>query len=302
MQEARKILVLYGGNSSEREVSLKSGTAINQALTNLGIDSELLDFQNNLEFDSFKLYDKIFIALHGNEGESGDLQQKLLEHNISFTGSHPQACRKTWDKEVCKQILQQHDIPTPPWISERKLQRNFDFQKKLAPLQPCKSFFMKPAQDGSSIDTHEIYDQESFEKAFDKCRNTNRKFIFEQTINTRELTVGMLGDIILPPLEISTNKAFYNYEAKYLADDTSYVLPNFDSQKEKKLLTLAEKTFKVMECKGWARVDFVEDENEEFYVLEVNTVPGMTSHSLLPKAAKLINIDYDEVVGIIVEA
>ena len=161
---------------------------------------------------------------------------------------------------------------------------------------------MKPANDGSSIDTHEIYDQESFEKAFDKCRNTNRKFIFEQTINTRELTVGMLGDIILPPLEISTNKAFYNYEAKYLADDTSYVLPNFDSQKEKKLLTLAEKTFKVMECKGWARVDFVEDENGEFYVLEVNTVPGMTSHSLLPKAAKLINIDYDEVVGIIVEA
>ena len=105
----------------------------------------------------------------------------------------------------------------------------------------------------------------------------------------------------MPPLEISTNKAFYNYEAKYLADDTSYVLPNFDSQKEKKLLTLAERTFKVMECEGWARVDFVEDENGEFYVLEVNTVPGMTSHSLLPKAAKLINIDYDEVVGIIVK-
>ena len=142
MQEARKILVLYGGNSSEREVSLKSGAAINQALINLGLDSELLDFQNNLEFDSFKLYDKIFIALHGNEGESGDLQQKLLEHNISFTGSHPQACGNTWDKEVCKQILQQHDIPTPHWISESKLQRNFDFQKKLAPLQPCKSFFM----------------------------------------------------------------------------------------------------------------------------------------------------------------
>mgnify|MGYP001166914289 CR=1 FL=1 len=300
----KKIIVLYGGQSSEREVSLESGKYIFQSLKDLGYEAELIDYPGNFSLKKFKQGDFIFIALHGEDGESGELQKFLQEKSIPYSGSAYEACKKTWNKNICKELLRKNKIPTPNWIAVSSL---LEIQKDLQDpffdqLRPFKDLFLKPAEDGSSIDVFKISNNNDLDFAISDCRDPRRPFIFEESIDYKELTVPILNGRCLPAVEIRTSESFYNFNAKYVNEDTklSELILSQDEQNELEQICL--KTVNVMGCKDWLRVDLLQDKNNNFFVLEVNTVPGMTSHSLFPKSAESIGLSYNDLVQEIINA
>ena len=306
MGDISKIAVLYGGCSSEREVSLQSGMGVHNAICDLGYESDLIDFKDLNNLYELKIYDFIFIALHGFEGESGKLQKDLDDLNILYSGSGPEACSKTWNKKITKKILEKNNINTPISIGITE----FSYQVANNGLnissydcfRPFNYLFLKPDEDGSSIDIFKISDDESLKNAYKKCTNHKRGFLFEEYIEGRELTVTVIDKECFPPIEIITKNEFYDYDAKYISGDTLHIEAKLTKSELVDIKSISLEAFEALNCKAWARIDLIQDKKGNFYVIEINTVPGMTSHSNVPKSGSLLGLTYNEVVQKIIDA
>ena len=306
MGDINKIAVLHGGCSSEREVSLQSGMGVHNAICDLGYESDLIDFKDLNNLSELKIYDFIFIALHGFEGESGKLQKDLDDLNILYSGSGPEACSKTWNKKITKKILKENNINTPISIGISE----FSYQVannglNISPydcFRPFNYLFLKPDEDGSSIDIFKISDDESLKNAYKKCTNHKRGFLFEEYIEGRELTVTVIDKECFPPIEIITKNEFYDYDAKYISDDTLHIEAKLTNSELVDIKAISLEAFEALNCKAWARIDLIQDKKGNFYIIEINTAPGMTSHSCVPKSGSLLGLTYNEVVQKIIDA
>ncbi len=305
MREINNIAVLYGGSSSEREISLKSGNGVHKAILELGYESSLIDFRDLESLEKLINFDYIFIALHGFEGEGGKLQENLDNLNIRYSGSGPDACRNTWNKKLTKEILYKNDIRTPNWLDvtfgAEVVQKGLN-ASSFDKFRPFDHLFLKPQEDGSSIDIFKISDNESLRDAYQKCVNPDREFLFEEYINGREITVTIINKKCFPPIEILTNNDFYDYDAKYISDDTLHVEAELSDKERKQIESISLNAFEVLDCKGWGRVDLLQDQMGNFNVIEINTVPGMTAHSNVPKSGSLLGLSYSDVVKEIINA
>ena len=227
MENIKRIAVLYGGSSSEREISLLSGQGIYSALCEIGYQCQLIDYKNLKDLIELKNYDFVFIALHGFEGEGGKLQKDLDDLNILYSGSKSEACRNTWNKGLTKKILKANNINTPIFIELEKFDPEIVKSKindaSFDLFRPYDNLFLKPNEDGSSVDIFKINDEDSIKKAYAKCSNPNRGFLIEEFIDGREITVTVIGKDCFPPVEIITNNEFYDYDAKYVSDETLHI-------------------------------------------------------------------------------
>ena len=298
MEDMKEVCVLYGGNSSEREVSLKSGKFIHKSLAKNGYKSHLIDYADLTEMEKLKDFNLVFIALHGEEGESGILQSKMDKAGIGYTGSGFEACKSSWDKEICKNILRQNNLPTPDFSVYKTFQEIIESKNEIEE-QFQEGVFIKPCKEGSSIDIIKVTDfsKSDLEKINEDLVNRERKFLVERFIEGREFTVGFLNDHILEPLEIITKREFYDYEAKYDDDETQIIKANLNENELDTLKEIANDCFNVFGLSRWGRVDILQDQKGNFFVLELNTVPGMTDHSLFPYAASLRGFSFDELVN-----
>ena len=305
MYKINNIAVLYGGSSSEREISLESGNRVHKSILELGYESCLIDFNDLESLNKLINYDYVFIALHGFEGEGGKLQDNLDKLNIRYSGSGPNACSNTWNKKLTKEILYKNHIRTPKWLgvsfSKQILKNGLD-ASSFDKFRPFDYLFLKPQEDGSSIDIFKISDNESLEDAYQKCIKPERDFLFEEYISGREITVTIINKKCFPPIEIITNNDFYDYDAKYISDDTLHKEAELSKIELEEIETISLNAFEALDCKGWGRVDLLQDERGNFYVIEINTVPGMTAHSNVPKSGSLLGFSYNDVVQEIINA
>jgi D-alanine-D-alanine ligase len=297
-----RVGLLYGGTSSEREVSLMSGTAIHQALQNLGVDVVAIDAGNDLlqQLPDYKL-DRVFIALHGVGGEDGTLQGALEYLNLPYTGSGVLASALAMDKLRCKQMWQGMGLPTTDFAL---LEANCDWAAILERLGG--SVMVKPACEGSSIGMSRAATAEQLEKAWRDAAATDSEqliaVIAEPLLPGPEYTVAILDGHVLPSIRIESNAEFYDYQAKYFSDQTQYLCPSeLSEHREQELQELCVQAFESVGCRGWGRVDVMVDGQGNFQLLEVNTVPGMTSHSLVPMAAKAAGLSFDQLVEKVLE-
>jgi D-alanine-D-alanine ligase len=286
-----KVAVLFGGKSAEREVSLKSGSAVLAALIRQGVDAHAFDPATQ-DLNELKTYDRIFNSLHGRFGEDGTIQGVLTLMNIPFTGSGVMASSVGMDKWRTKLLWRALSIKTPDF-EVVNAQSNFaEIEQKLGlPL------FVKPANEGSSIGITKVKEKGGLEAAYILASKADPLVIAEKFIGGGEYTVGILGGKPLPIVRIVPKNEFYDYEAKYLRDDTLYLCPSgLTPETEAKIQQEALQAFRAIGCTGWGRVDFLMDEDGNHYFLEVNTSPGMTDHSLVPMAAKADGISFDKLV------
>ncbi len=296
-QDFGRVAVLYGGQSAEREVSLKSGQAVFDALCRQGVDAFLIDVGEDIVSRLLnEQIDRVFIALHGPGGEDGRIQALLEFLGLPYTGSGVQASSIAMDKWRSKQIFTAASIPTPAY---RGLSAdNLD----LVVAEIGSALMVKPAHEGSSIGMSKVASREELDEAYAEAVKYDRSVFAEQVIVGAEYTVAVLDGKALPAIRLETDHVFYDYDAKYIADDTRYLCPcGLDADTELQLGQLAENAFEALGCSGWGRVDFMADESGNFFTLEVNTVPGMTDHSLVPMAAKVAGLSFDELVLRILE-
>ena len=293
-----RVGLLYGGMSSEREVSLMSGEAVLHALQNLHIDVVPIDADQDLlqKLPGYQL-DRVFIALHGPGGEDGTLQGALEYLGLPYTGSGVLASALAMDKLRCKQMWKGMGLPTADF---EVLQQDSNWQSVLERLGG--KAMVKPACEGSSIGMNRAETSEELESAWIEAAKFNMTVIAESLLEGDEYTVAILGDRVLPSIRIESNEIFYDYQAKYFSDETQYFCPSgLSATREQELCEVAQAAFDSVGCRGWGRVDVMADAEGIFYLLEVNTVPGMTSHSLVPMAAKSADIDFDQLVLAILE-
>jgi len=287
-----KVGVLFGGTTAEREVSLDSGRAIIAACEQLNLDVQGIDLQDNvIQNLQDANIDTAFIALHGGIGEDGRLQVLLDFMNIAYTGSGVQASVLAMNKLLSKQLWQSVGVATSPF---EIMTKNSDFENIIDTLG---SVMVKPAHEGSSIGMAIAKNATELKAAFLNAAKYDTSVFAEQLLPGAEYTISILDDEVLPPIKLETSHVFYDYDAKYLADDTRYICPcGLPKETEQQLKVLAKKAFNSLGCEGWGRVDVMVDSRGHFNVLEVNTVPGMTSHSLVPMAAKAGGYDFEQLV------
>jgi D-alanine-D-alanine ligase len=298
----QKLAVLYGGNSAEREVSLNSGQAVAQGLRQAGFEVELIDTKGFCLTDLTKRnIDRVFIALHGRGGEDGCVQGALQYMGIPYTGSDVLGSALSMDKIRSKQVFQAQGLPTAPYAI---VERN-DYQEEQAEqiLNALGDMVMvKPANEGSSIGMAKAQTADELHQALTAAFEYDDEILVEAWINGPEYTVAILGDEALPAIHMETPREFYDYEAKYQSTTTQYHCPaGLSDEDESSLKALALKAFKATGAKGWGRVDVMRNNENEWQLLEVNTVPGMTETSLVPKSAKVHGISFSELVTRIVE-
>jgi len=286
-----KVAVLLGGKSAEREVSLNSGSRVLAALQRQGVDAHAFDPAER-KLDELTGFDRAFIALHGRYGEDGTIQGALELMHIPYTGSGVMASAVGMDKWRTKLLWRSVGLAIPDYVM---LDGNSDLpsvEKRLGlPL------FVKPACEGSSIGVSKVRNPGELEAAYLDAVRHDPLVIAEQGVLGGEYTVAILGNEALPIIKIEPTTEFYDYEAKYLRDDTAYRCPcGLSEARELELRTRALEAFRVLGCRGWGRVDFLMDEQGSAYFLEVNTSPGMTDHSLVPMAARVAGISYDDLV------
>lgn len=289
-----KVGVIAGGISSEREVSLRSGKAIFNSLKELGYNVVFIDAGKNLceKIKSEKI-DVAFLALHGSWGENGAVQGMLEIMGVPYTGSGVLASALAMDKEATKKIFIYHGIPTPPF---KVVFKGESFKPQFF---PC---VVKPIHEGSSVGVNIVKDQNQLENALQEAFNFGERAIVEEYIEGKEIHIGVLEDKALGGVEVRPKKEFYSYEAKYTKGLTEYILPpEIDEKSYEKLKELGLKAHKALGCKGATRIDMIVDKDGNPYVLEVNTTPGMTETSLLPKIASLAGYDFKGVVKEILE-
>lgn len=286
-----KVAVLLGGTSAERPVSLKSGAGVLGALQRQGVDAHPFDpAEQSLE--ELKSYDVAFITLHGRYGEDGTIQGALDLMGIPFTGPGVMASSVGLDKFRTKLIWQAAGLPIPRYAM---LDANSDFDRIEAELG--LPIFVKPVREGSSIGVSMVTEKGGLQAAYQDAVQHDSLVIAEAGVMGGEYTVGIVGDQPLPIVKIEPTTAFYDYEAKYLRDDTRYLCPcGLSAEKEAEIQAGALKAFQILGASGWGRVDFLMDKQGNHYYLEINTSPGMTDHSLLPMAARVAGMDYDQLV------
>lgn len=288
-----KVAVLLGGNSAERAVSLNSGNAVFEALNAQGIDVVKIDSKENLigQLNTHAV-DVAFIALHGVGGEDGTIQGLLEFYGLPYTGSGVKASAICMDKWRTKLIWQGLGLPTPAFILAESSDDLSAFSTQVG-----YPMMVKPALEGSSIGISKVKDSSAVQGAYDAAYNTGSPVLAEQFVKGKEFTIAILNGKALPVIQLKPANEFYDYDAKYIQDDTEYLLPcGLSPEKELEVQALALKAYESVGCKGWGRVDVMQDENENFWLIEVNTVPGMTDHSLVPMAAKAAGIDFQQLV------
>ncbi len=286
-----KVAVLYGGLSSEREVSLKSGAAVLAALRGRGIDAHGIavdrDLMARLSRDG---YDRVFIALHGKYGEDGIVQGLMEWLGLRYTGSGVLASALGMDKLRSKFVMKASGLPVADHVV---LRTPADFA--VAEAQLGFPAVVKPSRQGSSIGIGKVRQRSDWEPSWQEASRHDAVVFAEAFIDGAELTVAILDGAALPVIRLETPREFYDYEAKYLADSTSYHCPSgIDRSVELRVIDCAKRAFDAIGAHGWGRVDLMLDRNGNPYVLEVNTVPGMTDHSLVPMAARAAGIDFPE--------
>lgn len=319
-----KIAVLMGGTSAEREVSLASGKGIVQALRERGHHVDTIDTARGfieperepellpegvhaappapvespispIELTSIPQLrdaDVAFLALHGGIGEDGTLQALLELTGVAYTGSGPLGSGIAMDKDVTKRLLRDAEIPTLPWRIARAPEFTYDADAiEYLVGYPC---IVKPSRQGSSVGMTVVQEAERLEPAIAAASAYDGEVMIERYVRGRELTVGVLGELVLPPIEIRPKKGIYDYEAKYTPGMTEYLCPApIDRELTTQLQTYALRAFKVLKLGGYGRIDFMLA-REQLFCLEANTLPGMTATSLLPKAAAAVDVDYPE--------
>ena len=293
MSQFGKVAVLLGGKSAEREVSLMSGAAVLEALRSRGIDAHGFDpAQRPLEDLLREGFARAFIALHGRYGEDGTVQGALELLNIPYTGSGVMASALAMDKWRTKLVWQAVGIPTPRF---EMLTAASDFAAVVAKLG--LPIIVKPSREGSTIGLTKVIQGDQLEAAFHLAVTHDAMVLAEQFMSGSELTASILGDTALPLIRIAAANGLYDYHAKYFADDTQYFCPSgLPQAQEQGLQTLALRAFQIVGCSGWGRVDIMLDQNGAPHLLEVNTSPGMTSHSLVPMAAKVHGLAFPDLV------
>lgn len=286
-----KVAVVYGGNSNERAVSLDSGSAVLKALQSQGVDATHFDPKDQ-DVTELKNYDRVFNVLHGRGGEDGQLQGLLDWLQIPQTGSGVLASAIGMDKVRTKQLWQGCGLSTAPFAV---LNQDTDWQQVVSALG--LPLMVKPVHEGSSIGMSKVNTLDELPKAFELASGCGDVVMAEKWITGREFTIVIIDDeaypvIRLQPADVSN---FYDYEAKYNRNDTMYHIPcGLTEEEETHLQELSLAAFRAVNAKGWGRVDAMQDEEGNFWLLEINTVPGMTSHSLVPMAAKARGMDFEQ--------
>ncbi|CAD5106841.1 D-alanine--D-alanine ligase [Zestomonas carbonaria] len=288
-----RVAVLLGGKSAEREVSLKSGNAVLEALKSAGVDAFGIDVGDDfLSRLASERIDRAFIVLHGRGGEDGSMQGLLECAGIPYTGSGILASALAMDKLRTKQVWHSLGLPTPR-------------HAVLASVDDCRAaatelgfpLIVKPAHEGSSIGMAKVNGVDELIAAWQDAARYDSQVLVEQWIHGPEFTIAMLRGEVLPPIRLGTPHIFYDYDAKYLADDTQYLIPcGLDAAKEEELKELTRRACEAVGVQGWARADVMQDADGRFWLLEVNTVPGMTDHSLVPMAARAAGLDFQQLV------
>ena len=286
-----KVAVLLGGKSAEREVSLDSGKAVLEALLRSGVNAEGFDPQERSVTELVN-YDRAFIVLHGRGGEDGQIQGVLEWMNVPYTGTGVQGSAIGMDKVKTKQIWQGSDLATAPY---RIISKESDLNEVIESLG--LPLIIKPVHEGSSVGMSKVEKAEDLVAAIDKATVHDAVVMAEKWITGREFTISFLNGQPLPVIRLQppADVAFYDYEAKYNRNDVEYGIPcGLSEAEEKRLQELCTRAFQAVGASGWGRIDAMQDEQGNFWLLEVNTVPGMTSHSLVPKAAQAVGYSFDE--------
>ena len=290
-----RVGVLYGGHSAEREVSLMSGRGVHEALCNSGIDAHLFDTGRYTLVDLINAgFDQVFIALHGRYGEDGTLQGALELLSIPYTGSGPLGSSLSMDKIMTKKVWLQQQLPTPEYAV---LTADSDLERVAQELG--LPMIIKPPHEGSTLGVTRVDELATLRQAYELAARYDDEVLAEQFIEGRELTVAILGKgksaRALPIIEIVAPGGNYDYEHKYVSNDTQYVCPaQLDSVLTDSILRIAEQAYVALSCEGWGRADFMLDSAGKPWLLEMNTSPGMTSHSLVPMSAKAAGMSYAE--------
>ena len=295
-----KVAVLMGGDSAEREISLKSGAAVLTALQAAGVDAHGMDpadagFHTQLLGGDFV---RVFIALHGRGGEDGIIQGLLESAGVPYTGSGVLGSALAMDKLRTKQVWQSAAIPTPAF---RLLETRAEAEAARDELE--YPVIVKPAHEGSSIGISKVDAAADLQAAWELAARYDSSVLVEQWISGAEYTAGILGGHALPLIRLETPNIFYDFDAKYAADTTRYLIPcGLDEARERELQALSLAAFRAVGASGWGRVDFMLDEAGRPWFIEVNTVPGLTDHSLVPMAAQAQGIDFTQLVMRILDA
>ena len=297
-----KVAVLMGGPSREREISIRSGHAIAAALKERGYKTEeFLQMDGIIDQLKKNGIEIAFLALHGNFGEDGTIQTMLEKAGVAYTGSGPEASKRAFNKKLAKEIFYQSDVSTPKWglVNEqgKKIEIFSDGVFQEIALEQIGHHLqfpvaIKPVNEGSSIGIARIDCNRDFHHALAQVTDYSQLLI-EEWIKGRELTVGILGDNALPIIEISTPRSFYDYRAKYMSGDTQYkVLKDMPESTLNKVTDHALRAYQSLGCRDMARIDLIVDAVDRIWILEVNTIPGFTNTSLLPKAAEAIGLSF----------
>lgn len=288
-----RVAVLFGGTSAEREISLISGQAVLSALQAAGVNAEAFDPAERHIAD-IKTYDRAFIVLHGRGGEDGTMQGALELLNIPYTGSGVLASALGMDKTRTKMLWLGCGLPTPSYA---RLTKDTNFEQVITDLG--LPLMVKPAREGSSIGMRKVEVAQDLEPAYAFAAQYDSEIIAEKWVTGKEYTIVILGDKALPVIRLQPHQShcFYDFDAKYNATDTQYLCPcGLAADDEQRLQALAVKAFEMVGAKGWGRIDAMQDQDGNFWLLEVNTVPGMTDHSLVPMAARAAGLSFQELV------
>jgi D-alanine-D-alanine ligase len=293
-----RVAVLFGGDSSEREISILTGTAVLEALKRRGVDAHAFDPRDRaLGALLEERFDRVWIALHGPGGEDGTVQGALEYLGIPYTGSGVMGSAIGMDKLRTKRLAQAHGIATADFVELRRA-HDFDYAIERLGLP----LIVKPATQGSSVGMSKVERAEELPVAYGAAAALEPNVFAEAWVTGGEYTVAVLLGQALPSIRIETPKTFYDYEAKYFRDDTRYFCPSgLSAPAEQHLGALALAAFHATGAEGWGRVDFMMDRAGRPLLLEINTVPGMTSHSLVPMAAKAAGMDFEELVWRVLE-
>jgi D-alanine-D-alanine ligase len=296
MSDFGKVAVLFGGTSAEREVSLNSGSRVLAALQGQGIDAHAFDPATQ-PLNALKGYDRAFIALHGRHGEDGTIQGALEVMHIPYTGSGVLASALAMDKFRTKLMWRAAGLAIPDYAL---LTADSDFAEVEEELG--LPLFVKPAREGSSIGITKVKERGALKAAYEAAAKLDPLVIAEKGVLGGEYTVGIIGDEAMPIIKIEPATEWYDYEAKYNRDDTRYLCPcGLSEAKEKEIRKGALEAFRILGGRGWGRVDFLMDDEGNYYFLEVNTAPGMTDHSLVPMAARVAGLEYPALVRRVLE-
>ncbi|OUE57350.1 D-alanine--D-alanine ligase [Citrobacter amalonaticus] len=302
---ADKIAVLLGGTSAERDVSLNSGAAVLAGLREGGVDAHPVD-PKEVDVTLLKSmgFQKVFIALHGRGGEDGTLQGLLELVGLPYTGSGVMASAISMDKLRSKLLWQGAGLPVAPWVALTRSQFEKGLDEELVKQISALGLplIVKPSREGSSVGMSKVSEYDALQDALTLAFQHDEEVLIEKWLSGPEFTVAILGEEILPAIRIQPAGTFYDYEAKYLSDETQYFCPaGLESEQEDILQAVVLKAWTTLGCKGWGRIDVMLDNDGQFYLLEANTSAGMTSHSLVPMAARQAGMSFSQLVVRILE-